>query len=112
MGLVFKVFNDLGYGHKENFYQKALAKEFRNNNIDYKEQLRCKVRYKGEDIGYYVIDFLISDKIVLEIKQKDFVSHKDIKQTYKYLQATKMKLGLIVTFTSRGVRYKRVLNLE
>lgn len=112
MGIVFKVFNELGYGHKENFYQKALAKEFANNDISFKEQLRCKLKYKNDDIGFYILDFLLLNKIILEIKQRNFISIKDIKQLYKYLQTTKLKLGIIITFTSDGVRYKRVVNLK
>jgi GxxExxY protein len=40
MGIIFKVFKKLGFGHKESFYQKALAEEFKDNDINFKEQLR------------------------------------------------------------------------
>jgi GxxExxY protein len=112
MGVVFRVFKELGFGHKESFFQKALARDFKGNDFEFKEQLKCKVKYKGEDLGYYILDFLLFDKIILEIKQRNFISSKDIDQLYKYLKATKLKLGIIVTFTSEGVRYKRVVNLD
>lgn len=112
MGLIFQVFNDLGYGHKENFYQKALVKTFLEYKIPFKEQLRCKLKYKGENLGLYIFDFLVFDKIVIEIKQKNYLSYKDIQQIYRYLKAANLKLGLIVTFTSKGVRYKRIVNLQ
>ena len=112
MGVVFKVFKELGFGHRENFFQKALAKNFKDNDFEFKEQLRCKVKYKGEDLGIYIFDFLIFNKIILEIKQRNFISSKDINQLYKYLKAANLKLGIIVTFTSGGVRYKRVVNLD
>ncbi|OGC04386.1 hypothetical protein A2276_08575 [candidate division WOR-1 bacterium RIFOXYA12_FULL_43_27] len=112
MGIVFKVFKELGFGHKESFFQKALAKSFKDNDFEFREQLRFKVRYKGEDLGIYVLDFLIFNKIILEIKQRNFISSKDIDQLYKYLKAMKLKLGIIITFTSEGVRYKRVVNLD
>lgn len=112
MGIIFDVFNELGYGHKETVYQKAIAKEFKDRKIDYKEQLKCRIKYKNEEVGFYVLDFLVFDKIVVELKQKDFLSHKDIEQIYKYLKATKLSLGLIVTFTSKGVRYKRIVNIK
>jgi GxxExxY protein len=112
MGLIFQVFNDIGYGHKENFYQKALAKVFNTDNVPFREQLRCKLKYKGEDLGLYIFDFLVFDKIIIEIKQKNYLSYKDIQQVYKYLKAASLKLGLIVTFTSKGVKYKRIVNLD
>jgi GxxExxY protein len=111
MGLIFEVFNVLGYGHKESFYQKAIAKSFLDNNIKFKEQVKCKLKYKERDLGIYILDFLVFDKIVIELKQRDFFSKKDIDQLYKYLKATKLKLGLIVHFTGSGVRYKRIVNL-
>ncbi|KKP80188.1 MAG: hypothetical protein A2271_03820 [Candidatus Moranbacteria bacterium RIFOXYA12_FULL_35_19] len=112
MGVVFRVFKKLGFGHKENFFQKALAKEFTDNGFEFKEQLRYKVKYKEEDLGIYIFDFLIFNKIILEIKQRNFISSKDINQLYKYLKATNLRLGIIITFTSEGVRYKRVVNLD
>jgi len=112
MGIVFEVFNSLGFGHKEIFYQKAIAKAFKDSEIEFKEQLRCKVKYKGEDLGIYIFDFLVFNKIILELKQKDFFSSKDIKQTFMYLKAKDLKLGLLVNFTSKGVRYKRIVNIN
>jgi GxxExxY protein len=112
MGIIFKVFKRLGFGHKESFYQKALAEEFKDNNIDFKEQLRCKIKYKNKELGTYILDFLVFGKIVIELKQKNFISPKDIDQLYKYLRATNLKLGLIVTFTREGAKCKRVVNLK
>jgi GxxExxY protein len=111
MGLIFEVFNVLGYGHKESFYQKAVAKAFSDNRIKFKEQLRCKLQYKEKELGVYILDFLVFDKIIIELKQRDFFSRKDINQLYKYLKVTGLKMGLIVHFTSKGVRYKRIVNL-
>ncbi|MFA4817726.1 MAG: GxxExxY protein [Parcubacteria group bacterium] len=110
MGIIFDVYNRLGYGHKENFYQKAIAEDFTKNKIEFKEQLRCKVKYKETDLGIYILDFLVLDKIVLELKQKSYISGRDIKQLYRYLRATNLKLGIIITFTPDGVKYKRVVN--
>lgn len=112
MGLVFKVFKEIGFGHKENVYQKALAKEFEDNCIDFQEQLRCKLKYKDKEIGLYILDFLVFNKIVIEIKQRKYISAKDIDQLYRYLKATNLKLGLIITFTKEGAKCKRVINLR
>jgi len=109
MGIVFKVYKELGFGHKENVYQKALAKEFKNSGF---EQLRYKLKYKEEMLGIYILDFLVFGKIILEIKQRSFISSKDIDQIYKYLRAKNLKLGIIITFTNDGVRFKRIVNLR
>jgi len=112
VGLIFEVFNNLGFGHKEKFYQNAIASEFKKNKIDFKEQLRAKVKFKGSEIGYYIFDFLVFDKIVVELKQRNYFSKKDIEQLYSYLKVMKLKLGLLVYFTNSGIRYKRIVNLK
>ncbi len=112
IGIIFGVFNEVGYGYKESFYQKAIAKAFKENGIDFKEQLRANVKFRNEDLGLLVLDFLVFDKIVVELKQKNYFSQRDISQLYSYLKATDLKLGLLVYFTKSGVRYKRIVNLR
>ena len=70
------------------------------------------MRYGNKDLGIYVLDFLVFGKIILELKQKSFISAKNIDQLYKYLRATNLKLGLTITFTRDGIEYKRVVNLR
>ena len=111
VGLIFEVFNEVGYGHKEKFYQKAIANIFLENNIEFKEQLKARVIFRGKEIGYYIFDFLVFDKIVIELKQKNYFSKKDIEQLYSYLNAMNLKLGVLVYFAREGIRYKRIVNL-
>lgn len=109
---MFEVFNSVGFGHKEKFYQKSIANTFSENNIDFKEQLKAVVKYKGKEVGYYYFDFLVFNRIVIELKQKNYFSKKDIDQLYSYLKAMNLKLGLLVYFTKNGIRYKRIVNLR
>jgi len=111
IGALFSVFNNLGPGHKESFYQKGMAEELRLIKFSFKEQLPVKIRYKGKFIGIYYFDFLIENKIVLEIKVRNYFSKKDIEQLCRYLRAKGLKLGIIAHFTKTGVKFKRVVNL-
>ncbi|PIS29970.1 MAG: hypothetical protein COT41_03880 [Candidatus Portnoybacteria bacterium CG08_land_8_20_14_0_20_40_83] len=70
------------------------------------------MNYKNKPIGIYYFDFLIDDKIVLEIKVRDYFSKKDITQLYSYLKAKNLKLGIIAHFTKTGVKFKRVANIK
>jgi len=112
VGIIFRVFNDVGYGYKENYYQKAIARAFKQENIPFREQLRARVKFKEDDLGILILDFLVFGKIVIELKQKTHFSQRDINQLYSYLRATNLKLGLLIYFMKGGVRYKRVVNLE
>ena len=112
IGILFNVWNSVGYGHKESFYQKAVRKTLKDESIPFEEQVKVKVKYREEEIGIYQLDFLIEGKIVLEIKKREFFSKKDIEQLYAYLKATKLKLGIIAHFTKSGVKFKRILNIN
>ncbi|MBU2037332.1 GxxExxY protein [Patescibacteria group bacterium] len=110
MGILFDVWKEVGAGHKENFYQRAAANDFRNGKLSFEEQLPVKINYKGKFIGIYYFDFLIDSKIILEIKVRNYFRKKDIDQLYSYLRARKLKLGIIAHFTNTGVKFKRIVN--
>lgn len=112
IGILFEVWNTIGSNHKEKFYQKAAASDFAGAGLSFKEQLPAKISYKDKIVGIYYFDFLIDDKIILEIKSRDYFSKQDVDQLYAYLKAKNLKLGLLVHFTKSGVKVKRVVNIK
>ena len=112
VGLAFSVFNELGHGHLEKVYQKAYARELKDANIEFKEQVSYKVIYKEEVIGNNYLDFLIEDKVIIELKRSDFYSKKYIDQVSNYITVSKLSLALLINFTSSGVRVKRIVNTK
>ena len=111
IGVVFDIFNELGYGYQEKYYQKAIVKSFIRLNISYKEQVPYAIKFKGEIIGRYFLDFLIDNKIILEIKKETNFRRHNIEQIIGYLKHTGLKLRLLVNFTKEGVKFKRILNI-
>lgn len=111
MGILFDVWTEVGFGHKEKFYQNAVSIGLKNSEMIFDEQVPMKVYYKNQKIGMYYFDFLIESKIVLEIKVRNYFSKKDIEQVYSYLKSNDLKLGIIAHFTRTGVKFKRVVNL-
>ena len=112
VGLAYNVHNELGHGHLEKIYQKAYAKELKDSNIKFAEQLSYKVIYKEEIIGNNFVDFMIEDKIIIELKRSDFYSKKYIDQISNYIKVSGFKLALLINFTSKGVQIKRIVNTE
>ncbi len=110
-GVLFEVFKELGGGHQERYYQKAVAIGLTQKGIKFSEQHFVPLEFKGEKVGSYFLDFLIEDCIVLELKRGKFIPANIIHQTKQYLLALKIKLGLIACFTNSGVVVKRILNL-
>lgn len=110
MGIFFEVYNELGYGYQEKYYERAIEKYFKDGKIKFKRQALFNIAVKGEIIGRYFLDFLVEDKIVLEIKKGNHFSKRNMEQVKGYLKATDMKLAILANFTSRGVKFFRVLN--
>jgi GxxExxY protein len=110
VGILFEVYNELGYGYQEKYYEKAIEKYFRDKGINFKRQVCFSIAIKGEVIGKYILDFLVENKIALELKKGNYFSKRNIEQVKGYLKATDMKLAILANFTSKGVKFFRVLN--
>ncbi len=110
VGILFEVYNDLGYGYQEKYYEKAIEKYFIAAKLKFKRQAPYKIAVKDEVIGRYYLDFIVEDKIVLEIKKGNYFSKRNIEQVKGYLKATGMKLAILANFTPSGVKFLRVLN--
>lgn len=107
---LFTVYNELKYGHKEKVYQKALVEEFTKREINFKRELYFPIRYNGKLISCYYYDFLVEDKIVVELKvAKDFYE-KDINQLLAYLKFANYRLGILALFCKDGIKQKRIAN--
>lgn len=112
IGCLFEVYNECGGGHRENYYQNAIKHELELKTIKFKEQVMVDLKYKDKIIGKNFLDFLIEDKIILEIKVGEYFSKNNLKQILDYLKSTKMKLGIIANFTNDGLKFYRVLNIQ
>jgi GxxExxY protein len=110
--MLFDVWREIGYSHKEKYIQSAIESVFRKNSIVFERELKTDLKFGNDKIGKYFLDFLVDGKIVLEIKKRDYFSKNDIDQVYSYLKTTGLKLGIISHFTRSGVRFKRILNIN
>jgi GxxExxY protein len=68
IGAAMEVHSEVGPGYNEEIYQKALENELRNRKIKFEPQRSIEVKFKGEVVGLKFLDFLVDDKVVLEIK--------------------------------------------
>lgn len=112
IGILFSVFNGLGYGYQEKYYQKAIATLLKEKGVNFKEQVYAPVEFKENKIGCYYLDFLIENKLVLEIKKGERFSKSNIEQVYAYLKRFNLKLGIIANFTRKGLKFKRIVNIK
>jgi len=110
-GIFREVRKNFGPGHKEIVYQNALEEEFLINKIIFEKEKNIGIYSPktGNKVGDYRADFLIDDKIIIEIKAIDFISKNFIEQIYSYLKNSKYELGYFVNFKSPDLYIKRVI---
>lgn len=107
IGCCYRVHNDLGSGHKESVYKNALAKEFKKKNIIYKKEVVLPVKYQDENVGTYRADFVVENKILLEIKAVEIMPRIYEIQLLHYLKTTGYNLGLLINFGAKRVQIRR-----
>lgn len=101
-GAVFSVYKTLGCKHKESIYQKALAIALSGNGLLAEKEKRLPVLFESKNVGTYIPDFLVNEKIIIELKAKSFTTKEDIHQFWQYLKSTDYKLGFLVNFGRPG----------
>ena len=110
IGLCMEVHNTLGKGFNESVYAESLEIELKTNGVPYQKEVKFDIEYKGNLLSKkYYVDFVVDNKIILELKAVEGISKSHIKQTLNYLAASKLKLGLIVNFGEDNLSYKRVV---
>ncbi len=111
VGILFSVFNELGFGFSEKHYQKAIAISLKENSIKFQEQVYMPVYFKNQIVGKYFLDFLIEGKIILEIKKESKFSKKNIDQVNSYLKSFNKKLAILANFDKDGIKFRRMVNV-
>ena len=110
MGLLFKIHNKLGSFYQEKCYQKAIEMELKRADINFEKEKIVDIVYNQNTIGKYFLDFVIENKIVLEVKTDEFFRKKYLEQVLTYLNSTNLKLAIIVNFKKPKLFYKRIVN--
>ncbi|MFA5088119.1 MAG: GxxExxY protein [Candidatus Omnitrophota bacterium] len=109
IGCSYEVHRNLGSIHKENIYHNALVQEFTHVELPFSEEKSIPVEYKGKRVGVYKPDFIIDEKVILEIKAVPFVTKAMTEQIYYYAKGTRYKLVLLINFGTRKVGIKRLI---
>ena len=108
-GSIYAVANKYGRGFKEGIYQKALAEEFTKREIPFEPQKRIPIYSveTGKVLGTYVPDFVVDNKIILELKASVFTTQEDIRQQQSYLRSSNYEVGYLVNFGVHPLFIKR-----
>lgn len=108
IGVAFRVHNRLGPFFLEKVYENALVKELEALGIRVEQQKRLAVNYGGEPIGNFIVDVLVDQKVIVEVKAVPSLLKAHTDKLLHYLKASGVEVGLVLNF-SASVQIKRVI---
>ncbi len=110
VGIAYKIDNAVGSGLQEKTYCDLFEKELIKNKLKYKRELYCPIIIDGKVVKKRYLDFLIDDKIVVEIKVDRNNYRSVFGQVLEYLKLNSLKLGLIIRFEKDEAKVRRIVN--
>lgn len=111
MGACFEVYKEKGCGFAEAVYQECLEIEFELQGLSFKAQSELHLTYKGKPLKQkFIPDFVLFEKIVVELKAVSELTDGHRAQVHNYLRASGLRLGLLVNFGHfPKVEYERIV---
>ena len=110
IGIAFKVHAKLGCYLPEHVYERSMVYEFDKQNIPCVHQQKLEVSYYNDQpVGHFFTDIVVDNKIILELKSADKITQNHFAQLYTYLRIAKIKVGYILNFGTRHLKFKRLI---
>ncbi|HEY2375117.1 MAG TPA: GxxExxY protein [Gemmatimonadaceae bacterium] len=111
IGAFYDVYNELGFGHFEHVYKAALERELLARGHQVGREVAVMVMYKGEALAMERLDMIVDGKVVVEVKSTAELHPSAMRQTYSYLRATHLQVGLVLHFGLEP-KFHRVVELR
>jgi GxxExxY protein len=111
IGASFEVHKFLGNGFQEVIYQRALEWEFKQAGLDFDREIEQDIFYKQlvKPIGTRRADFVVENKVLVELKAVIQLEDVHLAQTLNYLKAYRLEVGLLINFGSKSMTFKRLV---
>jgi len=110
IGCAMKVHSRLGNGFQEVIYQRALAIELAEADMEFAREQEMEIFYKDQQIGTRRVDFFVEGRVLVELKALVQLEDVHLAQAINYLEAFNMEVGLLINFGARSLQFKRLSN--
>jgi len=110
IGCAMKVHNILGAGFQEVIYQRCLAIELEKAGLSYEREKDQPIYYEGTEVGTRRADFIVENRVVIELKALTQLEDVHIVQTKNYTVAYDYPVGLLINFGSQSLEHKLIFN--
>ena len=108
IGCAFDVINELGHGFLESVYENALILALEDAGLTVESQKAIDVRFRGRTVGNFYADLMVEDKVIVELKAVSTLTPEHNAQVINYLNATGIRVGLLINFGNQRLQYKRL----
>lgn len=108
IGCAMKVHNTLGNGFQEVIYQRCLAIELERAGIDFGREVEQPIFYDGIEVGTRRADFIVANRVVVELKALTALEDVHLAQAKNYVVAYDFEVGLLLNFGAKSLEYKRI----
>ena len=111
IGASFEVHSFLGNGFQEVIYQRALAWELTQAGLSFAREIEQEIFYKDlpKPIGKRRADFVVEQKVLVELKAKKEIEDVHLAQVLNYLKAYRLEVGLLINFGTKSLTFKRLV---
>jgi GxxExxY protein len=110
IGCAMKVHNTLGNGFQEVIYQRCLAIEMEKESIGFDRELEQTIYYDGREVGTRRADFVVENKVIVELKAIIALEDVHLAQAKNYIVAYDFTKGLLINFGAKSLEYKLIFN--
>jgi GxxExxY protein len=112
IGCAMKVHSALGNGFQEVIYQRCLAIELEKQKLLFARELEMPIYYEDVEVGTRRADFIVENKVLVELKAVIKLEDVHLAQGLNYLQAYKIDKGLLINFGSTSLEVKRLFRKQ
>ena len=111
IGAAMAVHTELGCGFLEKVYKAALRIEFESRGIAFSKEVLLPIEYKKRVLPLdYKADFMCWQEVLVEVKAVDAIHDRHVAQLINYLNASRLKRGLLLNFGATSLQHKRIVN--
>jgi len=110
IGCAMKVHNTLGNGFQEVIYQRCLAIELERAGLEFGREVKQDIYYKGINVGTRRADFVVENKVIVELKALVNLEDVHLAQAKNYVVAYRFEKGLLINFGATSLQYKLIFN--
>jgi len=110
IGCAMRVHQRMRNGYQELIYHRCLVIEFKKINLSFLNEIELPIFYDDVEVGKRRVDFLIENKVIVEIKAQSELTDTHLAQALNYLEALNLEVGLLINFGSKSLEIKRLIN--